>query len=75
MKEKKLYCFKFSLQVNGQEMTGMTQAEAVGILRNTKLGNMVSIVVSRQVLDEDPAKPKNPVPPETPEVCHVKILH
>ncbi|XP_064613950.1 partitioning defective 3 homolog isoform X2 [Liolophura sinensis] len=36
------------LEVNGEPMTGKTQAEAVNILRNTKLGSSVHIVVSRQ---------------------------
>ena len=34
-------------------MTGKSQAEAVSILRNTKLGSTVKIVVSRQVVEED----------------------
>ena len=32
-------------------MTGKTQSEAVSILRNTKLGTDVNLVVSRQVVD------------------------
>ncbi len=34
-------------------MTGKTQSDAVAILRNTKLGSVVNLVVSRQVVDED----------------------
>ena len=40
-------------QVNAVEMTGKSQAEAVSVLRNTKLGSTVSIVVSRQVVEEE----------------------
>jgi C-terminal processing protease CtpA/Prc len=36
------------LEVNGVEMTGKTQSEAVAILRNAPQGSKVSIVVSRQ---------------------------
>ncbi|XP_077978514.1 partitioning defective 3 homolog [Glandiceps talaboti] len=36
------------LEVNGIEMTGKPQAEAVSILRSTKLGSAVHLVVSRQ---------------------------
>ena len=35
------------------EMTGKSQAEAVSVLRNTKLGSVVKIVVSRQVAEEE----------------------
>ena len=35
------------------EMTGKSQAEAVSVLRNTKLGSLVKIVVSRQVAEEE----------------------
>ncbi len=35
------------------EMTGKSQTEAVSVLRNTKLGSTVAIVVSRQVTEED----------------------
>ena len=35
------------------EMTGKSQAEAVSVLRNTKLGSVVKIVVSRQVVEEE----------------------
>jgi C-terminal processing protease CtpA/Prc len=36
------------LEVNGVEMTGKTQSEAVAVLRNAPQGSKVSIVVSRQ---------------------------
>ncbi|XP_044271539.1 partitioning defective 3 homolog B-like isoform X4 [Tribolium madens] len=36
------------LEVNGVEMTGKSQAEAVAVLRNAPLGSTVRIVVSRQ---------------------------
>ena len=36
------------LEVNGVEMTGKTQAEAVTVLRNAPAGSVVHIVVSRQ---------------------------
>lgn len=36
------------LEVNGIEMTGKSQAEAVAILRNAPSGSKVRIVVSRQ---------------------------
>ncbi|XP_071958211.1 partitioning defective 3 homolog isoform X3 [Antedon mediterranea] len=36
------------LEVNGIEMTGKTQMEAVTILRSVKLGGVVNLVVSRQ---------------------------
>uniref|UniRef100_T1JCX4 PDZ domain-containing protein n=1 Tax=Strigamia maritima TaxID=126957 RepID=T1JCX4_STRMM len=39
------------LEVNGIEMTGKTQSEAVKILRNTPLGGTVKLVVSRQEAD------------------------
>lgn len=38
------------LEVNGQDMTQMTLTDAVNILRNTKLGSSVELVVSRQVM-------------------------
>ncbi|KAJ8868143.1 hypothetical protein PR048_031952 [Dryococelus australis] len=47
------------LEVNGVEMTGKTQAEAVSVLRNAPPGSKVRIVVSRQ---EDTASPKLPRP-------------
>lgn len=36
------------LEVNGIEMTGKSQAEAVAVLRNAPTGSKVRIVVSRQ---------------------------
>jgi hypothetical protein len=36
------------LEVNGVDMTGKTQSEAVAVLRNAPQGSKVSIVVSRQ---------------------------
>lgn len=36
------------LEVNGVEMTGKSQAEAVAVLRNAPTGSKVKIVVSRQ---------------------------
>ncbi|KAM4710757.1 par-3 family cell polarity regulator beta a isoform 2-T2 [Anableps anableps] len=36
------------LEVNGLDMTGHTQEELVGMLRSTKLGETVSVLVSRQ---------------------------
>ena len=48
-------------QVNAIEMTGKSQAEAVSILRNTKLGSQVHLVVSRQqVADETDSQFKVP---------------
>lgn len=44
------------LEVNGIEMTGKSQSEAVAILRNTPLGGAVNLVVSRQ---EDETVPSN----------------
>ena len=38
-------------------MSGKTQGEAVTILRNTKPGSIVSLLVSRQSSDEPPPKP------------------
>ncbi len=38
------------LEVNGMEMTKRTLHEAVNLLRNTKLGSCVEIVVSRQMM-------------------------
>ena len=43
----------FVIQVNGIEMTGKSQSDAVSILRNTKSGSAVSLVVSRQVLETE----------------------
>lgn len=39
-------------------MTGKTQSEAVSILRNTKLGSVVNLVVSRQEVDQQFAVPR-----------------
>nr|CAD7588363.1 unnamed protein product [Timema genevievae] len=47
------------LEVNGVEMTGKTQAEAVSVLRNAPPGSKVRIVVSRQ---EESTSPKLPRP-------------
>ncbi|XP_063236396.1 partitioning defective 3 homolog B isoform X3 [Bacillus rossius redtenbacheri] len=47
------------LEVDGVEMTGKTQAEAVSVLRNAAPGSKVRIVVSRQ---EDTSSPKLPRP-------------
>ncbi|KAK3587877.1 hypothetical protein CHS0354_019766 [Potamilus streckersoni] len=54
------------LEVNGIEMTGKTQAEAVSILRNTKMGDTVNIVVSRQETEDDRFK----VPRELSQTPH-----
>ncbi len=40
------------LEVNGMEMTKRTLHEAVNLLRNTKLGSCVEIVVSRQMMQQ-----------------------
>ncbi|CAE1293693.1 PARD3 [Acanthosepion pharaonis] len=45
------------LEVNGIEMSGKTQEEAVTILRNTKLGAIVNLLISRQSTDQPPPKP------------------
>ncbi|XP_036362287.1 partitioning defective 3 homolog isoform X6 [Octopus sinensis] len=45
------------LEVDGVEMTGKSQIEAVTILRNTKMGHDVELLVSRQEFDKPPAKP------------------
>ncbi|KAL3831307.1 hypothetical protein ACJMK2_023076 [Sinanodonta woodiana] len=59
------------LEVNGIAMTGKTQAEAVSILRNTKMGETVNIVVSRQETEDDrfkvPRELKN-IPPSTLDI-------
>ena len=50
----------YSVQVNGTDMTGLTQGDAVSMLKATKTGQTVSLVVSRQVaLDEKYAKTKH----------------
>jgi C-terminal processing protease CtpA/Prc len=46
------------LEVNGVEMTGKTQSEAVAVLRNAPQGGKVSIVVSRQ--EESSTSPRLP---------------
>lgn len=48
------------LEVNGVEMTGKSQAEAVAVLRNAPLNSKVKIVVSRQedVPDADNELPR-----------------
>ncbi|XP_076349188.1 partitioning defective 3 homolog isoform X11 [Tachypleus tridentatus] len=43
------------LEVNGIEMTGLSQTEAVKILRNTPLRGIVNLVVSRQEFDSTPS--------------------
>ena len=42
----------FISQVNGIEMTGKTQLEAVAVLRNIEVNSVVDIVVSRQTDEE-----------------------
>ncbi|XP_041478212.1 partitioning defective 3 homolog isoform X2 [Lytechinus variegatus] len=49
------------MEVNGIEMTGKSQSEAVSILRSVKLGGVVNLVVSRQ---DSPVKM---VPRQLPE--------
>ncbi|XP_030830315.1 partitioning defective 3 homolog isoform X2 [Strongylocentrotus purpuratus] len=58
------------MEVNGIEMTGKSQSEAVSILRSVKLGGVVNLVVSRQdspvkmvprQLPEDTAPVEDPV--------------
>ena len=51
-------------------MTGKSQAEAVSVLRNTKLGSTVCIVVSRQVVEEDD---QFTVPRELVRTVHVWV--
>lgn len=38
----------YFLQVNGVDITGRTQEELVAMLRSTKLGENVSLIVGRQ---------------------------
>lgn len=38
-------------------MSGKTQEEAVTILRTTKLGSIVNLLISRQSTDQPPPKP------------------
>jgi hypothetical protein len=40
------------LQVNGVDLSDKTQSDAVGLLRNAKLGSIVEILVSRQVVED-----------------------
>ncbi|KAK9890682.1 hypothetical protein WA026_012033 [Henosepilachna vigintioctopunctata] len=53
------------LEVNGVEMTGKTQEEAVAVLRSAPLGSKVKIVVSRQedIVENDSELPRI-IPPE-----------
>ncbi|KAL4222826.1 Partitioning defective 3 [Mactra antiquata] len=51
------------LEVNGVEMIGKTQGDAVSMLRNMPLGSNVNIVVSRQEV-EDPENDRFKVPRE-----------
>ena len=47
-------------QVNGTDMTGLTQGDAVSMLKATKTGAKVNLVVSRQVaVEEKYAKTKH----------------
>lgn len=46
------------LEVNGIEMTGKSQAEAVAVLRNAPPGSRVKIVVSRQEETTGPTLPR-----------------
>lgn len=60
------------LEVNGKEMTGMSQADAVAFLKNVPAGKQVDLIVSRQEsqpVDASPG-PKLPrqLPPEKAEV-------
>ncbi|XP_071494420.1 partitioning defective 3 homolog [Diadema antillarum] len=54
------------MEVNGIEMTGKSQSEAVSILRSVKLGGVVNLVVSRQ---DSPVKM---VPRQLPEETAVE---
>lgn len=52
------------LEVNGIEITGKTQAEAVSILKNIPLGGIVKLIVSRQErVDLSPKLPRQIVIP------------
>lgn len=46
------------LEVNGVEMTGKSQADAVAVLRNAPPGSRVKIVVSRQEDVNGPTLPR-----------------
>ncbi|XP_070565499.1 partitioning defective 3 homolog isoform X3 [Ptychodera flava] len=68
------------LEVNGMEMTGKPQADAVSILRSTKLGSVVHLVVSRQehVSAKLPRQmpnqePEDPTPNKTKEILTFDI--
>ena len=39
-------------QVNGVEMTGKSQSDAVAILRAVDSNSLVSLIVSRQIIDD-----------------------
>lgn len=51
------------LQVNGEEMTGLSQTAAVAILRDIPVGSAARLVISRQ---GDDAPPSGPPPPPLP---------
>ncbi|XP_033639265.1 partitioning defective 3 homolog isoform X1 [Asterias rubens] len=55
------------LEVNGIEMTGKTQSEAVSILRSVRLGGVVNLVLSRQDSGSTAATPEKVLPRELPE--------
>lgn len=61
----------YQSQVNGIEMTGKSQTEAVTVLRNTKMGSVVNIVVSRQVLEDDEKKSQH----ESDTVQKVRLMY
>ena len=46
-------CYILIFKVNGVDMTGKAQADAVSVLRNTKMGSTVMIVVSRQEVEDE----------------------
>uniref|UniRef100_A0A4W3JMJ6 Partitioning defective 3 homolog n=1 Tax=Callorhinchus milii TaxID=7868 RepID=A0A4W3JMJ6_CALMI len=52
------------LEVNGVDLTGRSQEEAVSLLRNTKMGGTVSLLVLRQ---EDTLLPRELIPKEKAE--------
>ena len=62
------------IQVNDVEMTGKTQSDAVAILRNTKLGSVVNLVVSRQVVEDDKFSLPRELVSQTQEICG-DIIH
>ncbi|CAF1001779.1 unnamed protein product [Brachionus calyciflorus] len=62
------------LEVNQIDMTQKTLHEAVNILRNTKLGDCVEIVVSRQVIEETETTEKiEKIPNENPNPKREKL--